>query len=174
MKKNQVRREPGRQKVFFKFKSRLFTRKIWMTSDDIQSVRLGDTTLTFSNFDEIYKSMDHFISGKLLNTNCQCCYITFFHMESTRHHFLLFIWNWIRAGCQKLVNLVCKLDSTNRSPLKRIGNFFVEKLLKCQQNIFGSIYILRILIGRMYACLRWESFFNEETLCAKKWERNEF
>ena len=58
------------------------------------------------------------------------------------------------AGCQKLVNLVCKLDSTNRSPLKRIGNFFVEKLLKCQQNIFGSIYILRILIGRMYACLR--------------------
>ena len=104
-------------------------------------------------------SMDHFISGKLLNTNCQCCYITFFHMGSARHHFLLFIWNWIRTGCQKLVNLVCKLDSTNRSPLKRIGNFFVEKLLKCQQNIFGSIYILRILIGRMYACLRWESFF---------------
>ena len=119
-------------------------------------------------------SMDHFISGKLLNTNCHCCYITFFHMESTRHHFLLFIWNWIRAGCQKLVNLVCKLDSTNRSPLKRIGNFFVEKLLKCQQNIFGSIYILRILIGRMYACLRWESFFNEETLCAKNGKEMNF
>ena len=119
-------------------------------------------------------SMDHFISGKLLNTNCQCCYITFFSHGSTRHHFLLFIWNWIRAGCQKLVNLVCKLDSTNRSPLKRIGNFFVEKLLKCQQNIFGSIYILRILIGRMYACLRWESFFNEETLCAKNGKEMNF